>query len=220
MYNEKIAYYRKKHMMTQEELAERLCVSRQTVTKWERGAISPSLEYLIDLSDIFGITVDSLIKDDDCISEEDETLHCDSLVSFIVKAKRSTYANKQNKVNSLRKDAHDYFFEEDELKYYDSFFGASSFSGQEIVYKNDKVCWSMNYFGNVLSDDFQGDFLKEALLQVNEKRPFRGAEIFKKGEYVYISNVEGNISSFQGNEDIYYHSKKIYHCMFHGGIIK
>ena len=33
MYNEKIKYYRKMNMMTQEELAEKLCVSRQTVTK-------------------------------------------------------------------------------------------------------------------------------------------------------------------------------------------
>lgn len=35
MYNEKIAYYRKKNMLTQEELAEKINVSRQTITKWE-----------------------------------------------------------------------------------------------------------------------------------------------------------------------------------------
>lgn len=42
MFHEKIAFYRKKNMMTQEELAEHLCVSRQTITKWESGMISPS----------------------------------------------------------------------------------------------------------------------------------------------------------------------------------
>lgn len=37
MLNEKIVYYRKKNMLTQEELAEKLNVSRQTITKWEGG---------------------------------------------------------------------------------------------------------------------------------------------------------------------------------------
>lgn len=220
MYNKKIAYYRKKNMLTQEELAEKICVSRQTIAKWEAGIISPSLEYLIDLSDIFGVTIDTLIKDDDCISEECERFDSDLLTSFIVKAKKSTYAGKKNKVDPLRNGAHDYVFEEGEYKYCDSFFGASSFSGQEIVYKKKKVCWSMNYYGNVLDNHFNGDFLKEALLQVNEDRPYRGAEIYKRGEYIYISNIVGDITSFNGNEKIYYQSKKIYECLFHGGIIK
>ena len=49
MLHDKMIYYRKKNMLTQEELAEKLCVSRQTITKWENGVITPSLEYLIDL---------------------------------------------------------------------------------------------------------------------------------------------------------------------------
>jgi len=46
MLNEKIVYYRKKNMLTQEELAYQLNVSRQTVTKWETGTIYPNIEYL------------------------------------------------------------------------------------------------------------------------------------------------------------------------------
>ena len=220
MYNEKIKYYRKMNMMTQEELAEKLCVSRQTVTKWESGIILPNLEYIIDLSNIFGITIYSLIKDDDCMSEEYRKIDFDSFTSFIVKAKKSTYASKKNKLESLRNGSHDYYFEENGYKYYDSFFGSSTFSGQKIVYKDDKVCWSMNYYGKVQSDDFNGDFLKESLLQVDEKRPFRGAAIYKRGEYIYISHVEGDIASFKGHEEIYYHSQKIYKCLFHGGMIE
>ncbi|MDQ9894790.1 helix-turn-helix transcriptional regulator, partial [Acinetobacter baumannii] len=72
MFKEKMVYYRKKNMMTQEDLAERLCVSRQTITKWESGDILPSLEYLINLSDIFHVTIDSLVKEDDCIALEQE----------------------------------------------------------------------------------------------------------------------------------------------------
>ena len=55
MFHLKMIEYRKKNMMTQEELADRLGVSRQTITKWEKGTILPSLEYLIDLSRLFGV---------------------------------------------------------------------------------------------------------------------------------------------------------------------
>lgn len=48
MLNEKIVYYRKKNMLTQEELAYQLNISRQTVTKWETGTIYPNIEYLIE----------------------------------------------------------------------------------------------------------------------------------------------------------------------------
>lgn len=218
MYNEKIAYYRKKNMMTQEELAKKLCISRQTVTKWKSDIILPSLEYIIDLSNIFGITIDSLIKEDDCISEEYRKIDFDSFTSFIVKAKKSTYASKKNRIESLGNDSHDYYYEEN--GYYDSFFGSSTFSGQEIVYKDDKVCWSMNYYGKVLSNDFNGDFLKESLLHLDERIPFRGPAIYKKGEYLYISHVEGDIDLFKGYEEIYYQSQKIYECLFHGGMIE
>ena len=53
MLNEKIIYYRKKNMLTQEELAYQLNVSRQTITKWEAGIIYPNVEYLIKLSNLF-----------------------------------------------------------------------------------------------------------------------------------------------------------------------
>ena len=97
MFKEKMVYYRKKNMMTQEDLAECLYVSRQTITKWESGDILPSLEYLINLSDIFHVTIDSLVKEDDCIALEQESIDYD-LASFLVKAKQSTYASKQNKI--------------------------------------------------------------------------------------------------------------------------
>ena len=66
MLNEKIVYYRKKNMLTQEELAYQLNVSRQTVTKWETGTIYPNIEYLIKLSNLFGVSIDYLVKEDDC----------------------------------------------------------------------------------------------------------------------------------------------------------
>ena len=70
MLNEKIIYYRKKNMLTQEELAYQLNVSRQTITKWEAGIIYPNVEYLIKLSNLFSVSVDALVKEDDCLTLE------------------------------------------------------------------------------------------------------------------------------------------------------
>ena len=84
MFHLKMIEYRKKNMMTQEELADRLGVSRQTITKWEKGTILPSLEYLIYLSRLFGVTIDHLVKDDDCICESSHQVHTTALAEFLV----------------------------------------------------------------------------------------------------------------------------------------
>ena len=201
MLNEKIVYYRKKNMLTQEELAYQLNVSRQTVTKWETGTIYPNIEYLIKLSNLFGVSIDYLVKEDDCLTLETHKIEISELACFLVKAKKATYANKTNKVNSSRKESHDYSYQENNYTYLDSFFGAENFSGQEIVYKDEKPCWSMNYYGRVIEENFNGDFLKE-------------------GEYLYLLRIQGKIDFFQGVEEIYYQTYKVYEGFIQGGIVK
>ena len=220
MLNEKIVYYRKKNMLTQEELAYQLNVSRQTVTKWETGTIYPNIEYLIKFSNLFGVSIDYLVKEDDCLTLETLKIEIGELACFLVKAKKATYANKTNKVNSSRKESHDYSYQENNYTYLDSFFGAENFSGQEIVYKDEKPCWSMNYYGRVVEENFNGDFLKEALLQVDEELPFRGPLFYQKGEYLYLLRIQGKIDFFQGVEEIYYQTYKVYEGFIQGGIVK
>jgi transcriptional regulator with XRE-family HTH domain len=53
---------RKEKGMSQESLAEILEVSRQAISKWESGAAYPEIEKLIALSDLFGVSIDYLIK--------------------------------------------------------------------------------------------------------------------------------------------------------------
>ncbi len=52
---------RKKHNLSQEELAEKLGVSRQAVSKWERSEASPDTDNLIGLAKIYGLSLDELI---------------------------------------------------------------------------------------------------------------------------------------------------------------
>ncbi|MCI9157122.1 MAG: helix-turn-helix transcriptional regulator [Lawsonibacter sp.] len=61
---ERLRTVRSEHALSQEELAERLDVSRQTICKWERGTSRPSADNLTALSEVYGIPVDALLKDD------------------------------------------------------------------------------------------------------------------------------------------------------------
>lgn len=61
--SERLYSLRKERGLMQEELAEALGVSRQAVSKWEMGTGTPTLDNLIAISDFFGVSLDSLVKD-------------------------------------------------------------------------------------------------------------------------------------------------------------
>lgn len=62
--NQKISQLRNDNNWSQEELAEKLNVSRQSVSKWESGQAKPDLDKIIALSNIFDVSTDYLLKDD------------------------------------------------------------------------------------------------------------------------------------------------------------
>ena len=57
---EKIVFLRKRKGWSQEELADKLDISRQSVSKWELGASIPDLDKIIKLSELFDVTTDYL----------------------------------------------------------------------------------------------------------------------------------------------------------------
>lgn len=61
-FSEKLLTLRKANDLTQEQLAAKLDVSRQSVSKWESGQASPELEKIIAMSAIFDVTTDYLLK--------------------------------------------------------------------------------------------------------------------------------------------------------------
>lgn len=71
---EKIAYLRKKRGWSQEDLAERMQVSRQSVSKWESSASLPDIDKVVMLSRIFGVSTDYLLMEEKEENEE-ETEH-------------------------------------------------------------------------------------------------------------------------------------------------
>lgn len=54
--------YRKQMGLSQEELAEKIGVSRQAVSKWERAEASPDTDNLIELSKVYGVTLDEMLR--------------------------------------------------------------------------------------------------------------------------------------------------------------
>ncbi len=61
---EKMITLRKQQGLSQEQLAERLNVSRQTISRWENGTVSPDAYNVVEISEVFGVTSDYLLNDD------------------------------------------------------------------------------------------------------------------------------------------------------------
>ncbi|WP_455495934.1 helix-turn-helix domain-containing protein [Gemmiger sp.] len=74
-FSDKLIALRRKAGWSQEELAERLNVSRQSVSKWEGAQSMPDIDKIVQLSSLFGVTTDYLLKDEQAEPEytEDDT---------------------------------------------------------------------------------------------------------------------------------------------------
>lgn len=147
------------------------------------------------------------------------------LEKFLVKAKTSTYASfGETDEKKLKDGGRELLYREAEWAYRDRYFGRSDFLGEEVVWRNGKVVWAMNYFGAILVVDLLSPgqvfhFLKKALIRVTEKQPFRGPSKFTDGRLVYSAKTKGDIFNFFGEETIHYEKELIYRLRYHGGSI-
>ncbi|MCR5728824.1 MAG: helix-turn-helix domain-containing protein [Ruminococcus sp.] len=92
-FNNKLYDLRKQKGFSQEELANRLNVSRQTVSKWEVGDSTPDLEKLVAISDLFEISLDELVLDKAAVSSEETSSKSEVLSEL--KEKLLTDENKK-----------------------------------------------------------------------------------------------------------------------------
>lgn len=65
-----ISYLRKQKKITQEQFAEKMNVTRQTVSRWESDEITPELSKLVDMSELFACKLDALIKEELSVQKE------------------------------------------------------------------------------------------------------------------------------------------------------
>lgn len=86
-FGEKLSFLRKKQGMTQLELAEKLDVSRQAVSRWEQGTSEPSTGNLVTIGKLFDVSVDDLVN-------ENIQLQAESTVQVAVAEEKATDEDK------------------------------------------------------------------------------------------------------------------------------
>ena len=106
MLNQNIAYYRKAVGLTQEQLAERLGVTGQTLSKWENSISSPDVAILPQLAASLGVDINALFAEDAGKSKavrytELPELCCDAVLSLYVKALYDFYGKKAPDIDAV-----------------------------------------------------------------------------------------------------------------------
>ncbi len=149
----------------------------------------------------------------------------EELTRFIVRAKAACYAEGGGETISSRTGSHDLFFKDGLYAYLDSYFGASDFIGQEVVYYQEIPVWAMNYYGRILepekiSGEQTGTIIKQSLSKLYQESRFLGGFEFVVADCTYIDTNRGDVSSFTGQEWILRDAVKVYELDYHGGLIR
>ena len=79
---EKLIQLRKERGLSQDELAQKIGVSRQTISKWELAQSYPDFQRLVLISDYFGLSLDALVKDVDVQDVRDKNLNDKQLTAI------------------------------------------------------------------------------------------------------------------------------------------
>lgn len=95
---DKIIRLRKKNGLSQEELAEKMNVSRQAVSKWESAQTIPDIGKILQLADLFGVTTDYLLKDE-LEGEEFSESTSDSTIRRISVEEANSYLEQRKRAS-------------------------------------------------------------------------------------------------------------------------
>ncbi len=147
----------------------------------------------------------------------------EELKKFLFEAKKNAYANENAKETKVKGGGKLLIYSKENLVYQDKYFGLDPFSGEELIIKNGKVIWMMNYYGRTISKVSSKEvytFLKRSLMKADIKNPFRGPNEFSEKDFKYLNKTEGTIDSFRGTEKILHKKKEVYYCNYHGGFVK
>ena len=82
--NEKIYNLRKEHNLSQEELADKLNVSRQTISKWELGESCPDFDKIVPLCEVFNIGTEELLRDKKEIVQKENSHKVDVIKAVLI----------------------------------------------------------------------------------------------------------------------------------------
>ena len=105
MIGEKIKDLRVKNQMTQKDLADKLYVTYQAVSRWENGEVEPSISTIKEMAKIFEVGVNELLETDDVVNEP-------------IIEKEIVYAEPPKQVLTICEECNKPLYEQDEIKRY------------------------------------------------------------------------------------------------------
>ena len=199
MLGEKIKLYREKKNMTQNEIAEILGVKATTVSKYEAGTLEPNIESIKKLSEIFGITIDELLKD-----EGDFDISKINILEILreqknMKLKGNLYHNTQiifayntNHIegSKLTEDQTRYIFETNSI-----LFEGETVASVDDILETANHFKLVDYMLDIADKDLTEDIIKEFHKILKEGTMDSRKEWFMVGEYKKIVNEAGNIKT-------------------------
>lgn len=151
-------------------------------------------------------------------------INLDELKSFLVKAKKATYASGDESAKIINDDkSTTLIFEDGDWKYHDNYFGGEPYGGREVVFFQGAPVYIMTYYGWV---DERAENVKEiysilqkALTLIPEDKPYRGPKELNEGNYSYSNDFQGEIDNFSGEEIIKLDGQEVYRAKYLGGLV-
>ena len=199
MLGEKLKLYREKHNMTQKEIAEILGVEPGTVSKYELGMIEPNIESIKKLAEIFNVTIDELLKDEekfditkvkvlDVLREQKEM----ELKGNLYHNTQIIFAYNTNHIegSKLTEDQTRYIFETNTIL----------FEGQTVASVDD-ILETANHFKlvdymlDVAEEKLTEEIIKEFHKILKEGTSDSRKEWFNVGDYKKLANEAGNMQT-------------------------
>lgn len=147
------------------------------------------------------------------------------LYIFIDEAGKATYAGGGKYVEPERLGFKELVYARGDFSYRDSYAGFYRSRGTEVARWKDKPIWSSLYGGGMVAGQENlaprtFDFLKKAFRQDEAGfKSFRGPHHFAEGEWEYAYTQEGDVSEFNGYEQIRYKGMLVFTHQIIGGLI-
>ena len=198
MLGEKIKKYREEKKMTQVEVAEVLGVKPATISKYEAGSLEPNIESLKKLAELFGVSVDELLKEDEFDVSKINVLEV-LKEQKEMKLKGNLYHNTQiifayntNHIegSKLTEDQTRYIYETNTL-----------LTEKESITNLDDIIETANHFKlvdymlNKADKELTEEMIKEFHKILKEGTSDSRKDWFNVGEYKKLANEAGNMKT-------------------------
>ena len=197
MFGDKIKLYRENKKMTQNEVADILGVSSATISKYESGALEPNIESLKRLAELFEISIDELLNDEEKKFDISKINVLDILrEQKEMKLKGNLYHNTQiifayntNHIegNQLTEDQTRYIFETNTI-----LFEGETVASVDDILETSNHFKLVDYMIDKAEETLTEDMIKEFHKILKEGTADSRKEWFKVGEYKQVVNEAGS----------------------------